>query len=477
MNSFARLASPAIAPQRPHSARVERSTRRRIESGANPRPGAMSALPAFGGIGVTAPLLMSRPGDAQEQEADRVAAAVVGDGGPVTAAMAGAPKSAAGVQRAPAREPGPAVAAPEAVHVGLRSPATPLDPHARRFMETRLGADFSQVRVHADAAAAHACGAVGARAYTVGRDLVFGTGQYRPHDAAGLRLIAHELTHVLQQRGGALRVHRALLYPDAAVTERNDNPIARYLANDDSLALTTLTINGSVNADADRIIRAFLPTAIEQKSAPQVQAPAPGVGTGSGLGSGSGSGSGSGGGSGAAQPSMACGYKDFDVKVSANMRLPRAPKDGRWGPEAVERKTIRRALPGECASKDRISVVMKGDPDSESIHAWLVANEDDHLKDIRAAARRFLEPLHRDILALRGSGADATACEADLKRRLDQLSVAGIDDFRTAVRDDIAGRDVPGGHKFDVAVKTRNQCDNLELMLKKSRPAPRRRPP
>jgi uncharacterized protein DUF4157 len=60
--------------------------------------------------------------------------------------------------------------------------------------------DFSRVRVHADSSAAESARAVGARAYTVGEDLVFGAGEYAPHTETGRSLLAHELTHVVQQR-------------------------------------------------------------------------------------------------------------------------------------------------------------------------------------------------------------------------------------------------------------------------------------
>ena len=64
------------------------------------------------------------------------------------------------------------------------------------------GFDFSQVRIHTDTRAAESARAVNAAAYTVGRDIVFGEGQYQPHTAHGQRLLAHELTHVAQQDNG-----------------------------------------------------------------------------------------------------------------------------------------------------------------------------------------------------------------------------------------------------------------------------------
>jgi hypothetical protein len=76
-------------------------------------------------------------------------------------------------------------------------------------MEPRFGHDFSRVRVHTDSKAAESARAVNALAYTVGRDVVFGAGQHVPGTSAGQRLLAHELAHVVQQKG----VSASLLSP------------------------------------------------------------------------------------------------------------------------------------------------------------------------------------------------------------------------------------------------------------------------
>ena len=86
------------------------------------------------------------------------------------------------------------------VHQVLRSPGDPIDPATRSLMETRFGHDFSRVRVHVDAEAAASARVVNARAYTVGRDVVFGRGQSAPHTSAGRHLLAHELAHVVPSR-------------------------------------------------------------------------------------------------------------------------------------------------------------------------------------------------------------------------------------------------------------------------------------
>ncbi len=101
------------------------------------------------------------------------------------------------LQRA-AQHPGTSTI-PPLVQVALRSVGQPLDASTRAFMEPRLGHDFSKVRVHTDAQAAESASAVNALAYTVGRNIAFAAGQYAPGTPAGRRLLAHELTHVVQQ--------------------------------------------------------------------------------------------------------------------------------------------------------------------------------------------------------------------------------------------------------------------------------------
>ncbi|MBA3946493.1 MAG: DUF4157 domain-containing protein, partial [Herpetosiphonaceae bacterium] len=94
-----------------------------------------------------------------------------------------------------------AAAIPSSVHDVLRSSGRPLDTATRALMEPRFGHDFSHVRVHTDAQATESARAVSALAYTVGQNVVFGAGQYEPGTIVGKRLMAHELTHVVQQAG------------------------------------------------------------------------------------------------------------------------------------------------------------------------------------------------------------------------------------------------------------------------------------
>lgn len=158
-------------------------------------------------------LRVSAPGDAFELEADRVADRVMAMPAPHGAATAASPAEPL-VQRrvtyAPTQSSEHGVPAVDRV---LRSSGEPLDAATRAFFEPRFGHDFSRVRVHADMGAAESARAVDASAYTVGEHIVFDASQFDPGSHSGRKLLAHELTHTIQQRSGQAPAHR----PEAAV--------------------------------------------------------------------------------------------------------------------------------------------------------------------------------------------------------------------------------------------------------------------
>ena len=122
---------------------------------------------------------------------------------------------------------------PPVVHDVLNSPGQSLDAGIQAFMEPRFGHDFSGVRVHTDAQAAESARAVNALAYTVGRDVVFGAGQYAPTTSAGKRLLAHELTHVVQQDSQSKRFDTRLVLntPEDSYEQEADH-IANLVTTD-----------------------------------------------------------------------------------------------------------------------------------------------------------------------------------------------------------------------------------------------------
>ena len=150
-------------------------------------------------LGLQAKLTVSQPGDVYEQEADRVADEVMRS--PTPTAVHGAP---ARIQRVASHTGRNNPSAPSSAAQIQAGPARPLEPVLRQDMEQRFGYDFSQVRLHFGGAAEQSARDVNADAYTLGHDIVFGAGQFAPHTGTGRRLIAHELTHVVQQSGGVV---------------------------------------------------------------------------------------------------------------------------------------------------------------------------------------------------------------------------------------------------------------------------------
>jgi Domain of unknown function (DUF4157) len=181
-------------------------------------------------------LRVSEPDDAFEQEADRVAGAVMtgkragldwsisrmsvapvlrrkcdcgGSGGACEACRDDEEGAPASLQR---KASGPSVSgeAPSPVQDVLSASGKPLDQASRKFFEPRFAHDFGKVRVHTGAHADRAARAVSAEAFTVGSDIAFRSGLYAPGTSAGRHLLAHELTHVVQQgRAGSALVQRS----------------------------------------------------------------------------------------------------------------------------------------------------------------------------------------------------------------------------------------------------------------------------
>lgn len=151
---------------------------------------AVSVLRVRDGRGLQAKLVMGDQDSNAEHEADRTA-------GQALSSAHGQPS----IPRDTGGAPGAAAQAPESVERALAHSGTALDAPVRRDMQEHFGYDLSRVRVHRDAPSEQSAREIGARAYTVGRDIVFGAGQYAPASSDGRRLLAHELAHVLQQTG------------------------------------------------------------------------------------------------------------------------------------------------------------------------------------------------------------------------------------------------------------------------------------
>lgn len=176
---------------------------------------------AFGRF-IQTKLKIGEPGDVYEQEADRVADEIMrmpdravsasgGEGNIQRKCAACASGSSCSeceeeeemtIHRKAEHTPDSGGSVPDSFIQNL-GPGQPLDNATRNFFEPRFGHDFSRVRVHNDMKAAESASKVNALAYTVGRNIAFGAGQYKPGAKEGNKLLAHELTHVVQQSATA----------------------------------------------------------------------------------------------------------------------------------------------------------------------------------------------------------------------------------------------------------------------------------
>lgn len=151
---------------------------------------------------IQAMLKISQPNDKYEQEADRVAEQVMRVSEPQPRGRINVSQKvqipSVNSERSTSDQTASSTV-PSIVHEVLQSPGKPLDLDTRAFMEPRFEYDFSSVRVHTDAKAADSAQMINALAYTVGQHVVFASGQLKEQTLPGRRIIAHELTHVVQQ--------------------------------------------------------------------------------------------------------------------------------------------------------------------------------------------------------------------------------------------------------------------------------------
>lgn len=205
---------------------------------------------------IRAKLEVSQPGDAEEQEADAVADRIMrshaGAGVVASSCSCSEDETSCGclgsgnakVSRSASAGTARVQSTPSAHGVlnAMRSSAGhPLDSHSRSFFEPKFGRDLSSVRIHTDSTAAGSARAIDAHAFTTGSDIFFSSGKYVPGTESGMRLLAHELTHVAQQDGNADRVLHRQPPPTAnTATPPNYAPADSMRSNIEELDMTAL---------------------------------------------------------------------------------------------------------------------------------------------------------------------------------------------------------------------------------------------
>ena len=189
--------------------------------------------PPYSASMVQPKLTIGQPGDKYEQEADQVAKQVVQQiNSPQTpqtpdniqrSSLVNSATSSP-VQRQSSIPVGPASNNFEQELSRARSGGKALDSETKEQMGTAIGADFTGVKIHTDARADHLNRSIQSRAFTTGQDVFFKQGEYNPHNQRGQELIAHELTHVVQQSSGQVQRQTQALIQRANLNVRIPSP-------------------------------------------------------------------------------------------------------------------------------------------------------------------------------------------------------------------------------------------------------------
>lgn len=431
------------------------------------------------GSGIQTKLSVNKPGDRWEQEAERISEAVISES---SLDLAVSPP----VRHLAMRHiglPGQDTRVPSLVNETIRSNGAPLDLHTRSFMEKRFGHDFNQVRIHNDSAAAKSAREVSALAYTVGHNIVFGAGQYTPGSTAGKKLLAHELTHVIQQSQPNSPVAPAayslrlilpggerLIGPPKPITLKNgaigsfveatprpedgtppqlqrmvavknyyegtspiiqrtasftnpapvaEDPLAR-LAAGDSPGLTTPTINGQVMGTQQDILAQIMPTQVSQ--------------TGSSGGQ------------------ISCQVDPgFTINTSANMIVA-----SNAGPTGWTGNISPAALgnPPACAGRPQIPATMTALPNNADFVARVRRSEQEHADALQELHNRHFVPYDRFVTGLTGTGPDLNAAGQDLINQLGNQPLQATLGFVLGNQAQVNRLDGPGGTHHDTAMPT-----------------------
>ena len=408
---------------------------------------------------VQAKLAVSKPGDEYEQEADRVAEAVVGapDARPKPGLTPEIQTRPANVQRQTSSTPEDESEEVE-VHAkpadgggGARAEAPSVEngiddlkgsgremPHSvKSYFEPRFGHDFGGVRLHTDADAARLARSLNARAFTVGRDIVFGEGEYAPQTLEGKKLLAHELTHVLQQRGGRSVINRKISFEEPK--PRGVNPIDTVI-HGRPVGLTTPTFNGTQlpadprsaadKKEAERLFNQAGQIILNALTPPSISYN---------------------------QQTKECSFPDFDVKVSANVIVPTQPVNKQWT-LSVPGKEIQ-----NCKSTGQVPVVMKGKPDSDAIAKWIAANEQEHVDDLKALHKKHFESYFNWLLALRAPADASKNCQASLYNAIGKKDAETAMAFLKEWSAAIDKRHQGGGHILHNKINLKNNCTSVEI--------------
>ncbi|HKQ30039.1 MAG TPA: DUF4157 domain-containing protein, partial [Burkholderiales bacterium] len=466
--------------------------------------------------GVQTKLAVSQPGDPYEREADRIAQAIV-SGSSAAPSRASAARTAQRKTRAGTTRAASGVSDGAARELGS---GRPLDAASRSYFEPRLGHDLSSVELHTGAAAAQSAAALGARAYTMGRHVVFGAGEYAPGALSGRHLLAHELVHVVQQGAAVPSASSAPTEAKAPPKPTTLNPGAYSVSvrsegggeevllappipepspppNGETATAETPTPTATPGpitpapeetADTVPVQRMVAPGGepalwIQRASFtnPTPVAEDPLVRADKGLTPGltspkvNGSlnlltaispskvaGAASGG-------KTTCQFDAFTIDTTADMVVASAAPKGGWSATVG---FTHLPSPPECVKKKTVPAVMNATPSNADFVKRVQTSENEHAADLKWLHDRYLVPYETFVNGLRGSGADLPACGQDLVAKLGHRVSEAAWEFSQGWNASLKKLDGPQGTHRDNAVvrPATKDCASVTISMGQATP-------
>jgi hypothetical protein len=338
-------------------------------------------------------------------------------------------------------------AAPAANHVGgyvssLNGKGHSMPPLTNQFFAKRMGYDFSQVKVHTDKDAAESAKSVNAKAYAIGNNIVFNEGQYNTESAEGKKLLAHELTHVVQQKATEKGdnsvespIQRTVNY--VAPTYTKEDPIPKVVANRNSLlGVTYIMVNGNVLRTRNDAI-ATIWSAFAKGISPVFDP---------------------------ATKTFTVDVNKINVDVSADITVLTDPVDGRWF-----NKYPASLLTGgyKCLSRGVVDIQLLGRPFGRggALYNSVWKKEHEHYQDILALSKKHLEPFYNYLQGIRLPANSV----GDARLQLDNEIGTKDYDMVTAFVDELLAANakhdrVGGPHSFK-SITDEGDCDPVTVYV------------
>jgi hypothetical protein len=296
-----------------------------------------------------------------------------------------------------------------------------LNENEKKFFEQRMGYDFSEVKIHTNTAASESAKNINAQAYTHGNNIVFASGQYQPATHEGKKLLAHELTHIVQQNGYANsnRLQRKAEFKKEKPV-KNINLAERFAeANEKGessshFGKTDPTING---ADLTQKLTGNpikLPAESDIQSTP-------------------------------ATKYSECSFSKVpDNITSYKMWIP--SNSTKWKYES-DIKRVKNLFGKKNCSNSIVTIILTGDPDSKTVYANTKTHEEVHASHTEQLHKSVIEPFDKDISSIKMKGNDDDKCKKNLLKYAEVKAKNAwtdfVNGFNTLAKD---FHDKPAGH-------------------------------